>query len=185
MNMRKFISKIGFAIILLSLSLSAEGFERISDYVLVGIMALAATVLLFENKSSKPFWKSLVRWSDDMDITYVVFGLGLMLVSSEFSNIVWATLLLLVSGAVFAGAGIGKLIGTGFSEVLKTNAKIGIIFGFICLVAGVVVCITTWNSILAEPLSNAPRPILIICVAILFIYFGWNKWRKSRKPLNR
>ena len=180
--MRKFIPKIGFAIILLSLSLSAEGFERILDFVLAGIIALAAIVLLLENISSKPIWKSIVRWAEDLDITYVVFGVGLMLVSSAFSSSTWAFLLLLVAGVVFASAGIVKLVGTGFSKVLKTNAKVGIVLGFLYLIAGVVLCIATWNSIVEEPLSNTPRPILIISLGIIFISFGWRKWFKSRSP---
>jgi len=178
MNVRKFISRIGFAITLLSLSLSAKGFERISDYILAGIIGLAAIVLLFENKSSRPIWKSIVRLADDLDITYVVFGLGLMLVSSKFSSSAWASLLLLVSGVVFAGAGVGKLLGTAGSKVLKANAKIGVVLGFLFLIAGLVVSILTWSSIVEKPLLNAPYPILIICVGIVFIYFGWRKWRK-------
>jgi hypothetical protein len=183
MNVKKFIPNIALAITLISLSSSAEGFQRISNYVLAGIIALAAIVLLFEKKSSKPIWKSIVRCADDLDLTYVAFGLGLILISREFSSITWASLSLLLSGVVFAGAGIGKLIGTGGAEVLKANAKIGIVIGFLFLIAGGVVCILTWNSIVEKPLVNTSYPILMICVGIAFIYFGWRKLYKKARPL--
>ena len=154
MNLKKFIPKIGFAITLLSLSLATKGFEGILGYVLAGILALVAIVLLFENKSSKPIWKSIVHWAEDLDITYVAFGLGLMLVSSKFSSSIWATLLLLVSGVVFAGAGIGKLLGTSGSELIKKNAKVGIIVGFLFLIAGVIVGILSWNSVVENELRD-------------------------------
>ncbi len=180
MNVKKFMPRIAFAIILISLSLSAGGFHRILDYVLAGIIALTAIVLLFENKSSKPIWKSFVRWADDLDLIYVAFGLGLMLISSKFSSITWASLLLLVAGAFFAGAGIGKLIGEGGAEVIRRNAKIGIVTGVLFIIVGVVVCILTWNSIVEEPLRNIPTPILVVGVGIIFICAGWRKLHKKR-----
>jgi divalent metal cation (Fe/Co/Zn/Cd) transporter len=173
--------KIGFSITLLSLSLSTTGFNKITDYVLAGIIALSGIFLLFENISSNTKWKSIVRWADDLDITYVAFGLGLILVSSKFSSNAWSFLLLAGSGVIFAGAGISKLIGTGFSDVIKKNAIIGIIIGFFVFIAGVVMLIMTWNSIIEEPLTNAYSPIIIICLGIEFIYFAFRKWYKSRK----
>ena len=182
MNMDKFIPKIALAITLVSLSPSTQGFEKILGYVIAGVIALAAIVLLFENKSSKPIWKSIVHWAESLNMTYVAFGLGLMLVSSKFSNITWARLLLLVSGVVFAGAGIGKLIGKSGSELVKLDAKIAGIIGFIFIIAGVVVGVLTWNSIIDKPLLNAPYPILLVFVGIIFIYFGCRKLLKLAYP---
>ena len=86
--------------------------------------------------------ESVVQLAKGLEGTYVALGLGLMLVSSKFSDSVWVSLLLLVSGVVFVGAGIGKLIGTGGTEVIEVNAKIGVVFGFPWLIAGVVVSIS-------------------------------------------
>jgi len=180
-NWMKFMPKIGFAILLLSLSLSAKGYGKIADYILAGIIALAATILLLENISSKRIWKSIVRSAKSLDITYVAFGLGLMLTSTKFSSSAWAVLLLLVSGVVFSGLGIGKLIGTGVSDVIKVNAKVGIALGFLFLIVGVVVLILTWNSIIENPSSNAVMPIVIICVGVMSIYFGWKRWRDFQR----
>lgn len=175
MNIRKFIPKIGFAITLLSLSLSLEGFYRILNYGLVGIIALAAIILLFGNISSRKTWGSIVSWAKGLDIAYIAFGLGLILASSKFSDNGWAVILLLFSGVLFAGAGIGKLIGTGISDVIKTNAKVGIVSGFVCLIIGVVIFILNWNSIVNDPLNNLSTPILITLLSIIFVFFGFKK----------
>jgi len=177
---RKFVEKIGFSITLLGLSLSAEGLYQKLEWGLSGIIALAAVILLFEKKSTKPKWQKIVHWAEDLDITYIAFGLGLLLDSSKFSSNTWAVLLLALSGTIFAGVGISKLIGTGFSEVIKTNTRVGILLGFLFLAAGVVILIMTWSSIKETPMLNAPTPILIICLGGEFIYFAWRKWHKAR-----
>lgn len=64
MNWKSFVSKIGFAVMLAGLSLSTEGSERISVLVVAGIIALAAIMLFFGNISTKPGWRSLIRWAD-------------------------------------------------------------------------------------------------------------------------
>ena len=184
MNIKKFMPKIAFAIVLISLSVSAEGLDRIAGYVLAGIIASAAIVLLFENVSSRPTWKSFVRWADDLDLTYVAFGLGLMLISSKFSSITWVYLLLLVSGALFAAAGIGKLIGVSGAEAIKKNAKSGIVIGVVFVIIGAVVCILTWNAIAEDPLYNIPIPLFLVGVGSIFIWAAWRKLHKKRGVKN-
>lgn len=152
--------------------------------MLAGIIALAALVLLFENVSAKQAWKSIVRWADDLDLTYVAFGLGLILISSKFSSITWVYLLMLVAGALFAAAGIGKLIGVGGAEVIRRNAKIGIIVGAIFIIASAVVCVLTWDSMVEEPLRNTSTPILIFGVGVIFIYAALRRLHKKRGAKN-
>ncbi len=105
--------------------------------------------MLFENKISKPWWKIIVGLVEGLDLTYIAFGLGLMLASSEFvsSGWGWPGFTLLVAGTPFAGAGIGRLIGKGTKDILKANAKIGIVIGFLMLITSAVLCIMTWSSI--------------------------------------
>ncbi len=179
MNIEKFIPNIGFAITLLVIAQSASGFQRTASYCGVVIITASAIVLLLENKTSKHWWKKIVQQAEGLNINYVAFGVGLMLVSKEFSNIVWVSLLLLVSGVLFASVGISKLIGKGGSELIKSNAIIGIIVGFIILIVGIINCILTWDSIVEKWLTNASYPILIIGTGIIFIYFGFRKWREK------
>lgn len=182
MNWKSFVSKIGFAITLAGLSLSTEGSQKISGLVVAGIIALVAIMLFFRNISTKPGWKSFIRWADkELDFTYIAFGFGLMLTGINFlSSGSWASFLLFTSGILFTSYAIGQFVGKGFSRTLKEDARIGIIFGCLCLIGGVVWFIMTWNSIIEKPLFNAPSPTLIISFGIIFIYFGWRKRRKSR-----
>jgi len=183
MNWKSFVSKIGFAVMLAGLSLSTEGSQKIPGLVMAVIIVLAAIMLFFRNISTKPGWKSFIRWADEeLDFTYIAFGLGLMLTGSESlsSGWSWASFLLFTSGILFTGYAIGQFVGKGFSRTLKEDARIGIILGCLCLIGGVVWFIMTWNSIIEKPLFNAPSPTLIISLGIIFIYFGWRKWRKSR-----
>ncbi len=183
MNWKNFVSKIGFALTLLGLSLINEGSLRISGLVAAGIIALIAIMSLFRNISAKPAWKSFIRWADEeFDLTYIAFGIGLTLMGSKFlsSGWSWASFLLFVAGILFTSYAIGDFIGKGFAKSLKTDARIGIIFGILCLIGGVVWFVMTWNYIKEKPQFNALNPILIIIMGILFTCFGWKKWRESR-----
>lgn len=183
MNWRSFVSKIGFAVMLAALSLSNEGFLKVSVLLVAGIIALAAIMLFLRNMSSKPGWKSFIRWADEeLDFTYIAFGFGLVLNGSKFlsSGWSWASFLLFVSGILFTSYALGQFLGKGFSRILKDDAKIGIIIGCLCLICGVVWCIVTWKAILDKPLFNNPGPIFVIVLGILFVSFGWKKWCNSR-----
>jgi hypothetical protein len=68
-KVEKFLPRLGFAITLLSLSPSVKGFQRVLDYGLAGIIALAAIVLLLESRSSKPIWKSIVDLAEHLEMT--------------------------------------------------------------------------------------------------------------------
>ena len=177
MNIRRAIPKIGFVLTLIALARSTEGFVRISDYLLAGIIALIALVLLFDNISSNRIWKSIVHSSEDFDITYVAFGLGMMLFSMKFSDNATIFAPLLVAGALFAAYGSAQLIGTGFATAIKANAKISIVLGFVFLISGVAWCIVTWDSIIEKPLSSTPFPIFLILLGLEVVYFSYRRWR--------
>lgn len=184
MNWKNFVSKIGFAVMLVGMSLTIEGSPKIPGLIAAGIIALVAIMPLFTNISSKPAWKSSIRWAnEELDFTYIAFGVGLMLTGSKFlsSGWSWASFLLFISGFLFASSAIGDFIGKGFAKSLKVDPRIGIIFGFLCFIGGVMWFIITWNSIVEKPQFNAIGPITIIILGVMFICFGWLKWQKSHR----
>ncbi len=183
MDWKKFVSKIGFAVMLVSLSLPPEGFQKILGLILAGFIVLASIMLLFRNRSSKSGWKSFIHWVDEeLDFTYIAFGLGLMLTGRNFlsGGFSWASFLLLISGVLFASYTIGQFIGKGFSGILRADARMGIIFGLIYFAVGVALLVMGWISITENPLLNAPYPALIIVLGIIFVYYGCKKWHSSR-----
>lgn len=175
MDFRKSIPKIGFAITLLGLSFSLEDYHRLLNYSLVGIIALAGIILLFSRISSGKTWCSIVKLAESLDVTYIAFGLGLILASSRFSDNVWATILLLLAGGLFAGAGIGKLIGTGIVDIIETNARVGIVSGFIYLAIGAAVYFLSLDSIIVNPSRNLPAPVMITSMGVILIFLGLEK----------
>jgi hypothetical protein len=177
--MRKSIPKIAFVLTLIGLSQYSQGSIKILDYVLAGMIALIALVLLLENISSKPTWKSIVSSADQFDLTYAAFGIGMIAFSFKFTNNGWIFVPLFAAGGLFTGFGSGELIGTGFSGLIKSNAKISIILGFLFLVAGVAWLIVRWDSIVESPSSRTPFPIFLILLGIEVVYFSFRKWRKS------
>jgi hypothetical protein len=182
MNWKSFVRKIGFAVTLVGLSLTIEGYLKIFDLIAAGIIALVAITLLFTNVSTKPAWKSFIHWaSEEFDLTYIAFSFGL---TSTGSNILrsgwsWEGFLLFAAGVLFASYAIGDFIGKSFAKSLKVDPRIGITFGFLYLIVGVMWFIMAWNSILEKPQLNAPGPVTIIILGILFICFGCLKWQKS------
>jgi hypothetical protein len=186
MNWKNFLRKIGFALTLASLSLSIDGTQRILGWVLAGIIVLVSLMMFLKNMSQKPSWKSFIHWVEEgLDFTYLAFGLGLILIGIKILGSGWSLIgfLLFVAGVLFTGLAIGQFIGEGFSRTLKTNATIVIIIGFVCLIAGIVWLVLEWASIIQNPLLNAADPIVIILLGIIFVFFGFKKWRKSRTLL--
>lgn len=179
MNIRKAVPSIGFVLTLIALSRSSDGFVEILDYVLAAIITLMAIVLLFENKniSSNKIWKSIVHSSEELDITYVAFGLAMMGFSMKFSDNATIFAPLLAAGALFATFGSAQLIGTGFATSIKVNAKISIVLGFVFFISGVAWCIMTWDSIIEKPLSNTPYPISLMILGLEVVYFSYRRLR--------
>jgi hypothetical protein len=179
MNIKGFISRFSLALTLLAISLSATytSAEKISTYVLTGILILSAIIVLIENIISKRWWKEIANIAEEVDVTYIAFGLGLILSGSKFvsGGWGWAGILLMLAGALSAGTGVGKLMGKGAHDVLINNAKIGIIVGCIIIVLSAVLFATSWNSIIQNPRLNIVSPALLLCYGLLFIIFGWKR----------
>jgi len=188
MKIKKFIPKMAFAIAILGLSLSVNGLQRILDYILAGILTLAALILLLEKKITKPWWRQLVRQAEALDITYVAFGLGLLLTGTKFLSTRWGWggFILCLVGAIFAGLGTGKLINKSANDILKTP-KYGIIVGFAIVIFSIILSIVTWNSILIN-WQNATTPVLLFIIGVRLIFVGFKKRKKkriTRKPNSR
>jgi hypothetical protein len=185
MNIKASIPKFAFALVLIGLSLDSS--QKIFVYTLVVILVLYGIVILFENISQKPIWKTIVSSTKDLDITYLAFGFGMISLSTKMlaDSSVLAGIILLVSGVLLAGWNIGQLIGKGSSKILSHNVGVGIVLGSVMLIGGLIWLVMNWNkasiNTISDKLSNAIEPIVVVCIGIMLIYFGWRRWRSFRR----
>ena len=152
MNIKGFIQIFAFSLVLLGLSVTAN--NSVLNYVLAAILFLFSLVILFENVSKRKHWKDIVKSAKDLDLTYVAFGLTMINVGIKILNISsWAGLMLTFGGVISAGVGIGKLIGTGGRKILDTNARFGIILGFIFIIGAIIFVVLTWKAIIEKTIT--------------------------------
>ncbi len=183
MNIGKFMTRLMFALTLLGLSQMNSGYVEILEYILIGIMLLDGLILLFEKQISRNWWKAVVKQAEEIDITNIAWGLGLMMASIKFVDVVgvWASIAMLIAGALFSGVGIGKLLGVGTAKIINSNAKAGIVIGIVYIIAGVIYAIMTWDSVLANPSVNTLTPAFVVVMGVIQIYFGLMRLKNKRK----
>ena len=185
MNIKASIPKFGFALVLIGLSLDSN--QKIFVYTLAAILVLYGIVILFENISLKPIWKTIVSSTKDLDITYLAFGFGMISLSAKMlaDSVVLPGIILLVSGVLLAGWNIGQIIGKGGSKILSQNVGVGIVLGSVMLIGGLIWLVMNWNkasiNTILDKLNNAIEPIVVVCTGIMLIYFGWRRWRSFRR----
>lgn len=191
MSKKEIIAKIGFAIAILSTSITLDGYQQILGFVAAGIILLTIIAGCLKRVSSKPGWQSFLQWvGEEWDLTYIAFGLGLMSAGSAFLNegFNWAALLLIISGILVASYAIGVSIGKGYVESVKKDPRAGIIIGVIFFIGGVVYLVLQWYSILEKPLLYAPYPIGLVILGIIFVCVGCIKLAKikvHKNPANK
>lgn len=96
--------------------------------------------------------------------------------------LVWLGIIFILVCAWF----IRMTIGISGSKILKQNPKVLIIFGSIVLIGGLIWFVINWGSsntnTLLGKLNASASQLTIVCMGIIFIYFGCRRNRKPTSP---
>ena len=96
--------------------------------------------------------------------------------------LVWAGIIFILVCALC----IVKTIGTGANKTLEQNPKALIIFGTAVLIGGLIWRVINWGSLntntLLGKLNASASQLTIVCMGIIFIYFGWRRNKKETSP---
>ncbi len=179
---------IGLSLILIGYIFLVDGVYRVLLIIVAGAMALLALMLLLKEKFPLGFRRHLTNISQNLDVSWLAIGLGFFgagikcfQVQNQLRSepLVWLGIVFVLICALC----IGHTIGRGGSSIIKQNPKVSIIFGSIVSIGGLIWLVISWNTVntntILGKLNDTASQILIVCIGIMLIYFGWRKWRKS------
>jgi len=154
---------------------------------IIGVMGLLSLLIMLKDKVPQSLGKHFEEISNGLDVSWVAFGLGVFGAGINFIKIgtqiiseplIWLGLVLLLASAVCIGEGIGR----SGRKLIDLNAKVSIIFGSIVLGGGLTWLVMSWNTVntntIVGKLNNEASQILVLCIGIVFIWFGLRKRSK-------
>lgn len=178
----------GLSLALLGYIFLLEGVYLILMSIVAGFTALLALMLLLKERFPPGLKGHLTGISKGLDVGLLALGLGFFgfgIKCFQIQNqirsapLVWLGIIFILVFALF----IGMTIGIGGKKILEQNPKVLIIFGSVALIGGLIWFIINWGSLntntLLGKLNASASQLVIVCIGIMFIYFGW---RRNKKP---
>lgn len=185
---------MGLSLALIGYIFLVDGAYQILIIIVAGLMALLALTLLLKEKFPPSLNKHLIDISENLDVGWLALGLGFFgvgikcfQVQNQFRSepLVWLGIIFILICALC----IGNTIGIGGNSILKKNPKVLIIFGSVVLIVGLIWFVASWGTLntntLLGKLNASASQLLIMCMGIIFVYFGWRRNKKMSPSKSR
>lgn len=178
---------MGLSLALIGYIFLVDGAYQVLMMIVAGLLALLALMLLLKEKFPERIKRHLIDISENLDVGWLALGLGFFgvgikcfQVQSQFRSepLVWLGIIFIL----ICGLCVGNTIGIGGKSILKKNPKVLIVFGSVVFIIGLIWFFIHWgmlnaNTLLAK-LNASASQLLITCIGIIFVYFGWRRNRK-------
>jgi predicted tellurium resistance membrane protein TerC len=124
-----------------------------------------------------------VKWVEEYDFGYIVFGLGLMTGGSTITDNYWGIILFMLAGAGFLAMGISRLNSRRMKDLSETSPKLAIIIGIVLVALGVSWGLIRWNEILKAPIEgvDALRGYWLLAMGMAYAIAGLLMQGRRRK----
>ena len=185
MNIKGSVTNFSLTLALIGMSFDSSVKAILCSLAL--ILAVYGIIILFENISPQPKWKTIVSYAKELDLTHFAFGLGMISLSSTMfeKSLIWPGILLLLSGGLLGALNSANLIGSGGAKIIKQKFIVGILIGLALLILGVIRIYLDWNSSAdantLEKMRDVSTPIMLASLGIIFIWHGCRRWRNLRR----
>jgi hypothetical protein len=181
---KKFTDSLGFPLALAAFANSTRGLDGWLEWGLTAFTGLMAIILLFEKVFANEKWNSFVKWVEEYDFGYLVFGLGLMTGGAAITSNHWGIILFMVAGAGFVAVAIGRMNGRQMAKIAIQNPHSAIDVGKMVLIVAVAWTIVRKSEIVKNYWGvDAQQVYWLVAMGILYGIAGLIMRRRQNNPI--